>query len=93
MVRSCNTEIATNFVSHLEDAAMHKGRGTYVLDEPAHTRLRNTTSAENLHSVDSSLLCRSRAVHLQKCNLSDVMESAMRTRALSQNKDTYPASF
>ena len=43
---------------------------THMLDETTHASLGDTTTAENLDSITSSILRTSRGVHLQETNRS-----------------------
>ena len=47
-----------------------EAKDTYVLDEFAHARLRDTTAAEDLYSIPRDVLRRARDVHLQERNRS-----------------------
>jgi hypothetical protein len=42
---------------------------TDMFNELAHSRLRNTTTAENLYCVSGSLLGRGSSIALQECDL------------------------
>ena len=43
-----------------------EAKDTYVLDEFAHARLRDTTTAEDLYSISCGVLSTAGAVHFQQ---------------------------